>query len=83
MGILAEGVRRAFKEYRQTNNIFKFAREMVDLGDRCRYRNHRNSVDHEINKIYNDIPVHIPKVQSVKYLKAKGEKERGECVDKK
>lgn len=77
MGILADGVRKAFKEYVRTEDVFKFAREMVELGDRCRYRHHAESVHAEIAKIEGEMPNYIPKVQSLEYLKIKIKKKKG------
>lgn len=75
MGILAKGVRTTFKEFERTGDIFKFAREMVELGDRCRYRHHAESVHREIFKIRGEVPNYIPDNQLFKYLKLKVKKE--------
>lgn len=77
MGILADGVRRAFEEYIKTGDVFRFAHALVELGDRCRYSIHANSVHAEISKIKEEVPMHIPKVQGLEYLKVKTKKKKG------
>ncbi len=77
MGILAKGVRRAFEEFAKSGDIYEFAVDMAEVGDRCRSLYHSRCVREEIFKIEAEHPKCIPYKQSAKYLKAKSKKKKG------
>ncbi len=71
MGVFSDAIDEAFNRYVTTGDIFWFASDMADIGDRCRYQWHANYVHDEIAKRKEKVPKHIPRSQALKYLMAK------------
>ncbi len=78
MGVFSDAVDDAFERFIKTEDIFRFASDMVDIGDRCRWQWHADYVHSVLVGRRDDLlPKHIPSSQMMKYLKAKMKNEKG------
>ncbi len=78
MGVFTDAIDKAFERFIKTEDIFKFASDMVDIGDRCRYQWHAHYIHTVLIGRRDDlIPKHVPSSQMMRYLKIKMKKEKG------
>ncbi len=78
MGVFSEAIEEEFEKYAETGDVFRFASDMVDIGDRCRWQWHADYVHNALfTKRDKLLPKHIPKSQMMKYIEIKIKKEKG------